>query len=202
MNRRRIIILAATTLFALSGCTGDGSGPSSAPPPTTSTKSGSPPPNVRLGPEHVGPEVSLAGIANDPCKMLTDAQIIREELKPGAEARKVDYGRTCAWKPKAFKGNSFEIATIVDNGGLDLIYRNRSEFHVFEPVLVGQFNGVHYDKANIDHGDCRTAVSLSKTQAITVSVNVRDRAAPEFTKPCSVSDRVALEAIDTLKGLG
>jgi hypothetical protein len=150
------------------------------------------------------PELDLASYEGRVCDVLTSVQLaplaIRDPGKPSDEVT----GPVCNWHPPdTSAGADFSVAILSKIGyGLDGVYARKARWRFFEDA--GEINGypaVHLESTSDGtEGRCATTVGVRRDLTFEVGLSVNDRSAPEYKKPCSVSDRVASAVIDTIKG--
>ncbi|GLZ32141.1 hypothetical protein Lesp02_43290 [Lentzea sp. NBRC 105346] len=202
MNRLALTALATIAAAGLLvGCdsktpgtatTAPGTGGNTGSPTSTSASSSGEAPPV------TGTPLSLDKFKTDPCTLLTPEQITQlGDMKPG-EKRDRSGQPQCIWHPKAPTG-AFSFTYTFSKSTLNDYYKGKSNYPYFKPAQVSGYPAASFDGIDGVHGDCSTVVALSDKTALMVQVNMSTKTAPNYSTPCTVSEKGAAIAIEGLK---
>lgn len=177
MSRRRLAV--AAFLMSLSACAHPQA--LSVSNPSGDGTSG------KLAPDVPVP-LDITSYAADPCSILDADQPAAKDL-----GESTSDGPTCTWHARTPQQPEMTVTVDVQSGGLESLYRNRSQLPYFEPTSIASYPAVRYDKERSvpDQGRCTVSVGIAETQMVTVTSRIADSGTLNYPVPCPDTDLFA-----------
>jgi hypothetical protein len=169
MSRRGLGLVAC--LVVLSACARPEALTVSSPAENTTTKLA---PDVPLS-------LDISSYASAPCTLLKADQTVAQDLGEGTAQ-----GATCTWHAKTPQQPEMTATVDTRSGGLEGLYRKRSQLPYFEPSNIDGFPAVRYDtdRSVPDQGRCTVSVGVSDDSVITVTSAIADSKTLNYPVPC------------------
>nr|BFF03868.1 DUF3558 domain-containing protein [Streptoalloteichus tenebrarius] len=190
-------ILGALLLASCSG----GSVQGTAQPTGGPTNSASASSDAALPPgvPRVPKPLDTARFQQDPCALLTSAQLQPFKLgnKPG-DPRKVPTP-SCAWYDYVDAKMSLSVTIATDRDGLAGLYQRQKNFKVFEPLKVEDYPGAIVAGALDQRPQGVCDVEFAVTDKLSISVQTNLSTPDKATNPCGPTKAAAAEVLKTLK---
>ncbi|TQJ02868.1 uncharacterized protein DUF3558 [Amycolatopsis cihanbeyliensis] len=149
--------------------------------------------------------LDLSRYQDNPCALLTDAQVTRFLGEPIEGTPKLDgpTGDGCTWSVRGGVGGGIflDLPTISDTG-LAGIYRQRGTSYQFfrEMPNVEGYPAVAYGHADeTDQGECAVAVGTSDDRTVELTAVLSERTVGK-KDPCQAAHDTAVEVVQNIKG--
>ncbi|XVV07828.1 DUF3558 domain-containing protein [Actinosynnema sp. CA-248983] len=194
----RSALAVGATALALAACTAEKDG---TPTPAATTGGGSTT-TTKTSAKPSGPgALSLEKFTDDPCKILTPAQLstLGGTFDP-AEREDSPNGPGCVWiGTDVLKDSTYRVVLAVNGATLETYRENSKSLKVFREATVAGYPAVSYDTAS-GTKDCTTVIGSSDKDAVVVQANIAPNDKANAGKPCDASEKLGATVIGILKG--
>lgn len=148
----------------------------------------------RLSP-HVMVPLDVTEFVGVPCKLLKAGQPVTNDVRSGTAN-----GSTCTWQGAKPQYPTYTATVDTTSGGLETVYRKRSQVKFFDPTEIGGFPSVHLDdQGNADHGRCTLTMGVADDSVITVVSTAADPKDLNYSSPCTDADSLGHAIIASIK---
>ncbi|MFB9431835.1 DUF3558 domain-containing protein [Streptoalloteichus tenebrarius] len=189
-------ILGALLLASCSGGSVQGTAqPTGGLPNSASASSDALPPGVPRVPK----PLDTARFQQDPCSILTAAQLQPFKLTGPGLPRK-DPFPYCQWPDMTNQAKmSLSVSIATDRDGLAGLYQRQKNFKVFEPLTIEDYPGVIVATALDQRPQGVCDVEFAVTDKLSISVRTNLSTPDRATNPCGPTKAAAAEVLKTLK---
>lgn len=197
------------TVVVMAGCTNDEAGDPTPVDTTTSTTDDEPPSNSvdeeelpSDGAPAVTDPLDTDAFEQDPCRMLTDAQVEQAGLIPPGESGEGATAASCAWRNRTTNSSARVQFEVESRRGLSAAYRANAdgEYDLWDEVPdIAGYPAVIADITDgRASGDCAIVVGTSDEVTLDLAVTLSASKVGEVD-PCDAAQEVAELALQTMK---
>nr|BFF02689.1 DUF3558 domain-containing protein [Streptoalloteichus tenebrarius] len=151
--------------------------------------------------------LSTEKFQQDPCGVLSPAQLRALNISKPGEPSSAAHGPSCVWRDSDGTSKMSLFGTFIVKGdGLPGLYARRGAFKVFEPLEIDGRPAVianHSDDFR-SKGKCDISVGLTDqlVYEVQLAFNTGVEKPADFNNPCGRAQTVAAEMIKTMKAGG
>ncbi|GAA3650781.1 hypothetical protein GCM10022267_41380 [Lentzea roselyniae] len=144
------------------------------------------------------PDLDLSKFTNEPCALLTPAQVAGLGTLKTPEPRQAPLGPQCRWDPQKVTKPAYSVTLATKGQTMESLREKFKDATKYRETVVSGYPAFSYD-AGDGKGMCNTVVDSSHKDAIVVNVIGEFTKAAENTDYCDVAEMVAASVVANVK---